>query len=155
MAVLHGKADKVVKTILLIWVVISGLMSVVVGIVHFVEHGWFGYQKPRGLISQGGVALTFQAIVCIIFGIFFCLLPFSQFLRKLPIIKQVTFAYNRVTLLIFYAVGGFIVFSMCGIMGLVFACFYWLSFIIVIVLMFLTSPISKMGSSSSSSSDSK
>ena len=150
MAVLKGKADKVVKILLMIWVMLSGILCAIVGVVHFVEHKWLTYHAPKGLESQGSFALSFQAVLCVVFGIIFALIPFSSLLRKIKCIKKITFAYNRVTLLFFYAIGGFIVFSMCGIFGLVVACLFWLSFIIVFLLLFLTTSISKFASSSSS-----
>ena len=78
----------------------------------------------------------------------------SAFFKKIPCIKKITVSYNRITLMMFYAVGGFIVFSLCGIFGLIVACLLWVSFVVVFLMLFLTTSISNFDSSSSSSSSS-
>ena len=154
MAILKGKANKVAKILLMIWVIISGLLTIIVGVVHFTENGWLSYVAPSKLNSQPGFALSLQAVVCCLYGFFLILMPFSAFFKKIPCIKKITVSYNRITLMMFYAVGGFIVFSLCGIFGLVVACLLWVSFVIVFLMLFLTTSISNFDSSSSSSSSS-
>lgn len=144
MACLKGKADKTVKIILLCWVILSGILGIVVGVVHFTKmEGGVVFVKPTKLESQPLFAMVVQAILCCLFGLMLTLLPFSSFFRKLPLLRHFTFAYNRLVLIFFYLVGGFIVFSMCGILGIVIACLYWLSAIIVFILFFLISKINK------------
>ena len=150
MGILKGKPNKVVKIVLLIWVVITGILSLIVGVVHFTENGWLSYVKPTKLVSQPGFALSLQAVICCMYGFFLIMMPFSSFFKKISCLKKITIPYNRITLMMFYAVGGFLVFSLCGIFGLIVAILLWLSFIISLVMLFLTSSISKFETTSSS-----
>ncbi|KAL7712418.1 Vesicle transport protein [Entamoeba marina] len=137
--------SKILKIFTLVWVVLSGLMMIVTGVVHYFKNDWFSYKFPSEntrLTSQGGFSLFFQAAALIIFGVIFMLLPFISLLGKIKFIVHLQVAYNRATLIVFYLVFGFMLFPMCGWMGFIFSILFWLSAIFVIVSIFFGSSIS-------------
>ncbi|ELP86611.1 hypothetical protein EIN_162550 [Entamoeba invadens IP1] len=142
----NAQCSTAMKIFVLVWVVLSGLLMVATGITHFCTNDFTKYRFPtkkhNNLIkSQGGLSLVFEALVLIVFGIIFVALPFFSFFGKFKFIVTIKVAYNRATLIVFYLVGGLIIFPMCGIMGFLVAILFWLSTLVIIVSFFFSASI--------------
>ena len=134
----------ILKIVLMVWVVLSGLLMIATGIVHFIKNDFFAYKSPtkvchgHNLCSQGSFAVSTQAIILILVGIVFAILPFFSILGKIKFIVTFKIAYNLVTLTVFYLISGFLIFPISGLMGLILACFFWLTFIILLIVTILS-----------------
>ncbi|BFU21885.1 hypothetical protein EHI8A_021600 [Entamoeba histolytica HM-1:IMSS-B] len=145
--------SKIGKIVIFVWTIVSGILMLITGITHFCKNKYSKYRSPSkfpAFTSQSGLALLFQALFCIVFGLMFILLPFFSFLGKVKFIKTITICYNRATLIVFYLVGGLLMFPLCGWMGLIFAIIFWLSLLLIIASFFITKNISTFKSESSS-----